>query len=105
MLRTVWIQTRTGSTYLIGPGELPGKIRIARVGAAPVRGTYGPHSFAWDADAVEFVAGNEGLRLRIRDTDGRGFESTEIISIAMHEMASADAWAAADGEDGKTLTL
>jgi hypothetical protein len=105
MMRTVRIQTRTGSTYLIGPAEVSGKVRIARVGAAPVRGTRGPQSFAWDADAVEFIPGNNGLRLRIRDADGRGFESTEIINITTHELASTEAWQAVDDEDGRTLAL
>lgn len=105
MLRTVRVQTRTGSTYLIGPASDPAKVRIARVGAAPVRGTEGPYSFAWDADAVEFIPAKDGLRLRIRDVDGRGFESTEIISIATHELASTASWVQAQDEDGRTLAL
>jgi hypothetical protein len=105
MLRTVRVQTRTGSTYLIGPAADPAKVRIARVGAAPVRGTESPHSLAWDADAVELVPGKGGLRLRIRDSDGRGFESTEIISVASHELSNPASWQTADGDDGKTLAL
>jgi len=103
MLRTVRIETRSGSTYLVGPATDPGRIRVARVGAGPVRGTTGPLSFAWDVETVEFVATTEGLRLRIRDTDGRGFESTEIVRITEHELSDRPAWD--DSEDATVVTM
>lgn len=56
------------------------------MGARPVQGTAGPLSFAWDAQSVEFVPSSGGLRLRIRGTDGKGFESTEITSVTTHEI-------------------
>lgn len=97
MLRTVCIETRSGSTYLVGPAADPAKIRIARVGARAVRGTDGPVSFAWDADSVELVPSTNGLRLRIRSSDGKGFESTEIVGITEHEIN--DVVPASDEED------
>lgn len=96
MLRTVCIETRSGSTYLIGPAADRSKIRVARVGTQAVRGTDGPVSFAWDADRVELVPSSNGLRLRIRSSDGQGFESTEIVGVTEHEI---DELTAEDGED------
>ncbi len=86
MLRTVRVETRSGSTYLVGPANDPGHLRIARLGSGPVRGTVGPLSFAWDAESVEFVPTASGLKLRIRGADGQGFESTEIVHITEHEL-------------------
>ena len=97
MLRTVCIETRSGSTYLVGPAVDPSKIRVARVGTQAVRGIDSPVSFAWDADRVEFVPGANGLRLRIRSSDGQGFESTEIVGITEHEIDGEVP--AEDGED------
>ena len=59
------IMTQTDSRYLVGPSpSIPGHVRIARLGARPVRGTLGPPSFATDVAAAELVVDGGELRLR-----------------------------------------
>jgi hypothetical protein len=91
MLRTVRVQTRSGSTYLIGPATRPEKIRVSRVGAQPADGESVRPSIVWDADSVEFVSSDGVLRLRVRGIDGQDFESTEIVSVDENEVSATSA--------------
>ncbi len=89
-MHTILARTRGGSTYLIGPGSTPGRLRVARVGSRPVRGTIGPLSFAWEVDRVELTPATDGVRLRVSTADGSGFETTEVVHIEPCHLPGAD---------------
>lgn len=88
-MRTIVITTEGGSTYVLGAAGDGRGVRLARMSGRPVRGTFGPTSFAADVASVELVAAGTGLALEVTTHDGQRFRTSPVLSVREEVVPSA----------------
>lgn len=84
------IETESGSTYIVGPGDGPA-MKVARVSDHAVRGTVGPLTFVDNFVRVGFVSNGGALLLECMQADGTAFRTSPIREVASHVPEEATA--------------